>query len=885
MRKTPFFFFLIGILLSGACPVSALAQSPLDKKISISVKKTRLRKVLKIIEKKGDIKFSYSKSIIPVDRQVTYHADNQPISIVLAAILKPLGVSFSVVDNYIVLGRADIPEEPVKGQKSYEKKPLFTVSGNINDVMNGEVLIGATVLVEELRQGAVTNAYGFYSITLPAGEYTFSISYVGYQTQKIHVNLNKNTILDARLETDFELLHELVIDADRSLVYLENIRTGNTPVKPMEVSQMPGLMGEKDVIKSLEMVPGIKLYADGSTMFYVRGGNRDQNLILLDEAPIYNPSHILGLLSTIEADAAKDISIYKGDMPVQHGGRFSSLINISTNDGNMKKWSFGGTLGMASSNLSVEGPLKKDKSSFFLSGRLSNLQWLTSNILKIKSEIKFYDIYSKFNVRLNRNNRLFLTFYGGQDAFLDNSNSGITWGNVAASMRWNHIFNDRLFSNTTLYTSSYNYYLLTDAARDDAWHSGVSNLSLKSDFSYFINPSNSLYFGAEFRYHQFNPGNYEPADGQLPPDFPFVPKKNTNEIVLYAGNEQMFFSKLSIKYGLRMTAWLNVGPTTEIVYDDNYVPVAVNKIDKGELYNSYINFSPRLGIAWQFSPRLSAKLFYNRTVQNIHLITNSISPFTNFEVWMPSAPNIRPQEADQVGGGIFVMWPSAGLKLSGEVFYKWLYNQIDYKDHASMILNPLIEGTLRFGNGRAYGGEIALEKETGRLTGRLGYAYLRSFLRVNGVNDFRQYPTYADRPHEILLFLNYRFGKRWDLGLNWFYSTGASITTPTGFYIYESRTVPYYSERGNDRLPDYHRLDLSLSFHLSRREAPFQHQINLTVYNAYNRRNPVYVNFNKTARSVEDTTVPADYVPLPALYPTITYLYGFIPSISYTFKL
>ena len=885
MRKTRFFIFFSVILFSTACTIETFGQASLERKITVSFHNIKLRKVLKIIERRGNVKFSYSKSVIPIDKPITYSANDQPVSVVLTDILGPLGLGFSLVDKYVVLHKAQGADAKASQPEVHEKKAYYTLSGIITDTDNGETLIGATVLIDELRQGAVTNAYGFYSITLPAGEYTVSVSYVGYRTVKNHVNLNRNTKLELKLEPDTEILRELVIDADKSLVELENINTGNTPIRPMEVSRMPGLMGEKDVIKSLGMMPGIQLFADGSTQFFVRGGYRDQNLILLDEAPIYNPSHILGLLSTIEADAAKDISIYKGDMPVQHGGRLSSLINISTNDGNMKKWSFGGTVGMASSRLSVEGPLKKDKSSFFVSGRLSNLGWLTNDVLKLRSKIWFYDIYSKFNVRLNRNNRLFLTLYGGRDSFMDNSNSGIKWGNIAASMRWNHIFNDRLFSNTTLYTSGYNYYLLTNAERGDAWHSSISNHSLKSDFSYFINPSNSLYFGVGFRVHHFNPGNYEPADRQLPPDFPFVPQRNTNEIVLYAGNEQHFFNKLSIKYGLRMTAWLNVGATTEIVYDENYNPVAVREIGKGELYNSYVNIAPRLGLTWHFTPDFSAKLFYNRTVQNIHLITNSISPFTNFEVWMPSAPNIRPQEADQVGAGLFIRWPSAGLKLSGEAFYKWLYNQIDYKDHAAMILNPLIEGTLRFGDGRAYGGEVMLEKEAGRLTGRLGYAYLRSFRKINGVNNFAQYPTFADRPHAVSLFMNYRLGRRWDFGLNWFYSTGASITTPTGFFFYESHTVPIYSERGNDRLPDYHRLDLSVGFHLSRREARYQHLLSLNIYNAYNRQNAVYVNFNKTAKSRKDTIVPGDYYPLPGIYPTISYLYGFIPSISYTFKL
>ncbi len=859
---------------------------PLDNKISLVLKSEKLGKVLKQIEKKGRIKFSYSRKIVPVQERITYKANNKSISQILMEILSPLGIEFVQVEKQVVLRRAKeaIVEDHPKTD-TIRKKSDYTISGNIRELSSGESLIGATIFIDELKSGSITNAYGFYSITIPEGTYQLTYSFIGYKHIQKEIRLYKNTELNIVLEEDTELLKEIVIDASKSIPFIENVQKGHTELKPTSVSQMPALMGEMDVIKSLQSVPGIKLFADGSTFFHVRGGDRDQNLILLDEAPIYNPSHVLGLFSTITPDAVKDIKIYKGDLPVQQGGRLSSLMEIKTNEGNLKKFGFSGSLGMAATRLAVEGPLKKNLSSFFISGRFSNLNWFTKRIAGSNSKIGFYDFNAKFNVAINKNNRLYFSFYSGLDNFEDIGKSGIQWGNFAGTLRWNHIFNSKLFSNTTLYSSWYNYYLITSVPKNDRWHSSIANVSLKTDFSYFINPENNLYFGAKISFHGFNPGNYEPGNGVLPEGVPIVPKKNTNEIVLYAGNEQQFLEKISVKYGLRLSVWQNFGPTTEYIYDENYNPVEAKEFSGAEIYNTYVELAPRLGLAYQISQKISAKAFYTRSIQNVHLITNSISPFTNFEVWLPSSLNIKPQKADQIGGGLFVKWPEKSLELSGEAYYKWMDNQIDYTNHASMILNPLIEGELRFGKGKSYGGEIQLKKKQGKLTGWIGYAYSRAFRKTIGINNGEQYPTYFDRPHEISLFLSQKLGRKWDISVNWIYNTGASITTPVGFYQFESQKVPIYDKRGNDRLPDYHRLDLSINFHLNKPGSRFRHYLNFSIYNVYGQQNPVYLNFNKTTNGNGDLVVPGNVFPPPVLTPSYTYIYNFIPSISYNFKL
>ncbi|NJN26782.1 MAG: TonB-dependent receptor [Cyclobacteriaceae bacterium] len=705
----------------------SLGQDLPDQPIDVSFTKVKLKKALKIIEAAGNVRFSYSKKIIPVDEEVSCQRLQSSIEAILDEILKPLGIEYQLVDSYIVLRPAgNQNKEPTAAAKP---KTTSTISGYITEAATGEVLIGATVMVPQLQQGTITNAYGFYSLSLPSGNHQLVTRYIGYKEISQAISLYRDIRSDHQLHEELGLLPELTIREDQSMAFVENIKMGYAPMKPEEVAQMPALMGEKDVIRSMQAVPGIKMYADGSTMYHVRGGNRDQNLILLDDAPLYNPSHLLGLYSTIIPEATKDIKIYKGDMPVQFGGRLSSLIDIKTNEGNLKQFGLSGSFGLSALRAAIEAPLKKDKSSFFVGTRISNLYWFTKNVANTDADIGFYDLNTKFNIALNDKNRLLFSFYSGQDQLDDAANSGIKWGNFAATLRWNHIYNHRLFSNTTLATSNYNYYVFTNLDQREGWHSSISNTSIKSDYSFYINPQSNMYFGLSLAHHQFNPGNYEYGDGKQAEGFALVPKKYANELIMYVGHEQQFLDKWFIRYGLRLTTWQNVGPTTEYLYDDQYQVSQTNEIPKGKDYHSYTNVAPRLALTYRFSDTFSGKVSYSRNVQNIHLISNSISPFTNFEVWLPSSINIKPQKADQLTGGVFAKWPAEGFSFTAEAYYKWMSGQIDYVDHAALMLNPHIEGELRFGQGRAYGGELELKKEMGRLTARLGYAYSRSFCK------------------------------------------------------------------------------------------------------------------------------------------------------------
>jgi len=811
---------------------------------------------------------------------------NESLATILVGLLHPLGIEFIAVEDHIVL-RPKIAKSEKQSVSPPIEKPHgnYTLHGTLRDAVSGEVLIGATIWIPTLSKGTMTNAYGFYSLTVPEGKHTARLSYIGYKSKEIALDLKADRKADLSLEREISILPEILIEASAFSGSIEQTQASRVNLRPASVENMPAMMGEGDVVKSLQMVPGIQLFADGSTMFHVRGGSRDQNLILLDEAPIYNPSHLLGLFSTISPEAAKDIKVYKGNIPIWQGGRISSLIDIYTNDGNMKKSGFSGSLGLISTRLAVEGPLKKDRSSFFLSGRFSHIKWFVQQFAPGTSKLYFYDINGKVQFQVNNNNRLYFSFYSGSDYFSSDNNSAITWGNFAATIRWNHIFNSRLFSNTTLYSSKYDYNLFTSVSDNNRWHSSIANLSLKTDFSWFVNPEFNIKYGVSFSTHYFDPGNYTLGSGAPTGQVPSVSTRYANEITAYAGNEHTFYERLSISYGLRFSLWMNAGPGTEYQFDKDYNPVGSQKYEAGDIYHTYSNIEPRIELAYRLLKREVFNLYYTRSVQNMHLITNSISPFTSFEFWLPSGPNLQPQLGDQVGAGWVHQFENREMELSIDGYYKWMHNQIDYKDHASMILNPLIEGELRFGKGWSYGAEIMLRKTKGKLSGWLSYYYARSFRKIQGINNSHTFTAFSDRPHSISVVLNQMLSKRLVFSANWFYSTGTPVTTPSGFYNYNGHTVPLYEARNNQRLPDYHRLDLSLNIQLNRPDRKFKHKLNISIYNVYGRKNPVYVNFNKTELGNGEVKVPGDLFPSPKLLPTQTFIYGFIPSVSYQFKL
>ncbi len=851
---------------------SAFSQDKLpDISISVHVTHKPLKEVLTLISEKSGIAFSYNTRKISGDKIITYHAENILLNKILDDLGEISGYQFSYVEEQIII-------KPRKPGKSGSVKS-FTVSGYILDKKTGESLIGATVYIEELKTGTASNPYGFYSLTLPEGNYTLTYSFIGYQEVSQTIRLTSDTSLDMDVEESAPLLPEIIVQGSRPKP-AEEIQLSSINLKPKDISELPSLMGELDVIKSLQVIPGIKLQSDGSTYFSVRGGDKDQNLILIDEATIYNPSHLLGFFSTIVPDAIKDITVYKNDMPASQGGRLSSLIDIKTNEGNTKNFQVWGGLGLIASKLAIEGPIRKDKSAFFITGRRSNLNWFFNALNAKVDKLYFYDLVGKMNFRLNRRNRLYFSFYTGSDIFND-ANQGISWTNSTGTVRWNHLFSNRLFANTTFYGSKYDYFLHTNIASNDKWNSHIGNVSLKTDFTWFVHPDNIVTFGIGLSGYNFNPGNFESGDGKIVA--PIVSRKNAEEFIIYGSQEITLNDHIGIKYGLRIGTWSTFGEAFEFVYDKNGFPVDTMFYKNGENYYNFSYLAPRLTFSYNFSKRASLKANFSRTVQNIHLISNSISPFTTLDVWLPSSINVRPQKANQFSVGYFLFFPATGVSLSMEGFHKDMHQLISYRDHAQMLLNPLFENEILFGKGRAYGLEFLLRKEEGRVRGWTGYSWSKSKRQFDEINNGIAFRSIYDKPHEFTFFISYDLTLRTNIGLSWIYNSGAVFTSPTSFYLYDGQEVPVYAKKNNDRMPDYNHLDLSATFVLNKNQEKFRHALVISLYNLYGRKNAVFINFNKTFDRDGEIRIPGNLLDVSRIT-SQTYYYGFLPSIAYHFK-
>ncbi len=852
--------------------LNASAQNSLPEvSISIDAHGT-LAELLEIIAKKSGVRFSYNPKKIPADEVTRYTAVNKTVSAILKDISERFGIKYTLVEGQVILKPDKRPDKPAAS--------VYTLSGTIKDAGNGEALIGATVLIKELQTGTITNAFGFFSITIPKGKYTVSSSFLGYKDHLATVDLSTSIQQDITLDEELPVLEEVVVSNELPDV-VQEITSGNTHVRPKAVEERPALFGEMDVVKSLESIPGVKLHADGSTFYYVRGGNRDQNLVLIDDAPIYNPSHMLGLFSTIIPDAVNDMTLYKGEMPASLGGRLSSVLDIRTKKGNDQNVEVWGSTGLISTKLGVEGPFRKDVSSFLVSARASTLKWIVQKVDDDIRQFDFYDFTTKVNVRINPGNRIFFSFYTGADNYFDTDN-GISWSNTAGTLRWNHLFTDRLFMNTTVALAGYDYFLHSDTKTNTRWTSHISNLNVKSDFSYFIKPQSELTFGLGINGYNFNPGNLK-SDSAIT-SVPSLSVRNSVELVLYANHELKLNEKWGVNYGARFSLWSNTGEAFEFVFDENRNPIDTLYYAKGDDYKQYVNIEPRLTVSYLLNENASIKASYARNAQNVHLISNSISPFTSLEVWLPSSINIKPQIANQVSLGYYRSLPHAGTSLTAEAFYKKMEHQIDYNAHAETLLNPLLERELRFGTATAYGIELLAKKDVGRLRGWAGYTYSRAKRKFADINEGKVYNAFYDRPHQVNLMVAYDISLRWNVGLNWTYSTGAPFSSPVSFYWYNGEEVPVYGQKNNDRLPDYHRLDMSATFKLNKNpEKRFQHSVSFSVYNLYGRKNSLFVNYNKVEDSNGELHIPSNLQDANRVTSHF-YMFQFTPSIAYNFK-
>ncbi len=884
LAKTFRFLFILLFTLAGA---EVFSQN-LDKKISIEAHEMPLNEVIRLIGEKGNVLFSYNPKSIPVDQKITLVARNTSLSKIFEKVFTANGIDYIVSEKQIILkpNKKEITAKPDSEDKPVRK---YTISGYIRDRATGEAIIGANIYDIASLKGTTTNAYGFYSLSLPQGEYHITISFVGYTPFAHQVELTKNIETTVELELspiDMKTV-EITASPDDEILHIN--QSGDIRFSPATLKQIPGFAGNVDLLKSMQSIPGIATFGDGSSFFYVRGGNSDQNLLLIDEAPIYNPSHLFGFFSALAPDAIKDVMVYKGDFPANHGGRLSSVVDVRAREGNMKRMGFSGNLGPFTSDFTIEGPILKEKSSFIVSGRKSNLNWMQlTDADKRINNFNFYDFNAKFNVRINKNNRIYLTTFKGDDVYerfnsLNNNTFGISWNNALGTLRWNHIFNNRLFSNTTAYFSKYNYYLNISKELRNYWNSSITNATLKTDFSWFINPSNTIKTGFEINGHQSNPGNMHYSDSETQINIPHIAEYQSTELALYAGNELQVGRKLFARYGVRLSRWNDLGPTSVYYFDAFHLVIDTIEVAEKTIYKSFLSFEPRINLKYVLGSFSSLNINYSRNVQHLQVLSNSTSPFTSLEVWVPSGPNIKPQKADQLSVGYFSKIFRHKFSFSLEAYYKKLYNQIEYADHANMLFNPHIEGELRFGKGFSYGIETMLRKNEGRFTGWISYAFSRSMKQINDINSGETFPAAYDRPHNFCITLTWASGKRWSFSSHWMYLTGSPFTSPTGFYYVNGYSVPLYGKKNNDRYPDYHRLDLSASLALSKPERKYQHNLMLTIYNAYGRHNPFSANFNKIMDDQGNIVVPVNLEGDVEYISTSVSVAGAIPSLNYTF--
>ncbi len=748
----------------------------------------------------------------------------------------------------------------------------FTISGTVKLKSTGETVIGATI--RSGKTGTVSNEYGFYSLTLPKGKNTLEVSSIGQETKKVDVTLEKNTILNISLEDASQNLGEVTIKSTASGRSISGTQMGVERLSTAEIKNIPVLMGERDLMKAVQLLPGIKSAGDGNSGFYVRGGATDQNLILLDEAPVYNASHLLGFFSTFNSDAIKDMTLYKGGMPAQYGGRLSSVLDIKMNDGNNQDYSVSGGIGLISAKLNVEGPIVKDKSSFLISGRRTYADVflkLSPDSTINQNRLYFYDLNAKLNYTLGQKDRLYLSGYFGQDQLGVGESFGLSWGNATGTARWNHIFNSKMFSNTSLIFSNYNYKIKIRAgANDFQIFSQIRDWNLKQEFQWYANSRNSVRFGLNSIFHTLRPGEIT-SSSTSSVNSSALQQRYSLENSIFGTNTWKASEKFSLTYGVRLTAFSILGKGDFFDMNSKGEITDTFNYKAGEIVKTYVNPEPRLAASYEFNESASVKASYVRNVQNMHLISNSTSNNPT-DKWIASTNLIKPEIADQYSIGYYKNLADNKYELTLETYYKDMQNQIDYRNGADIFINSdAIESQLLFGKGRAYGLEMQFKKKVGKWTGWVSYTLSKTERKIDGISNNEWYNARQDRTHDISVVSTYQLNKKWTLSGNWVYYTGNAITFPAGKYTVNNQVVFYYTERNGYRMPAYHRLDLGATCVLKQTKKTLS-ELSFSVYNAYGRENAYTIEFRQSKSDPTRTEAVQ------------TALFKFIPSVSYNFK-
>jgi len=748
----------------------------------------------------------------------------------------------------------------------------FTISGGIKDDAKGEEIISARVKVKDQPIGTNSNEYGFFSLTLPEGKYTLVVSAYGFVTQEIEVSLNQNVQLSVQMKNPVQELEEVKVTAIRQDANVKDAVMGVERLDPKELAKLPVLLGEKDIIKTMQLLPGVKNAGEGSSGFYVRGGGADQNLILLDEAPVYNASHLLGFFSTFNSDAIKDATLYKGNQPANFGGRLSSVLDIKMNEGNNKKFNVSGGLGLISSKLNVEGPIIKDKASFLVTGRRTYADVFLKASDRFKdNKLYFYDLNTKLNYRISKKDRIYLSGYFGRDKLGFGETFGIDWGNATATARWNRIVNEKLFSNTSFIFSSYDYKIsIKSGDVDFKVISKIQDFNLKQEFQYFLNTRNKLRFGLNAIHHAITPGQVEANSDSGFSTTTINPLKSI-ESAIYITNDWTASEKINVSYGARLTGFSVLGNGSEsYTFDENGDVATTNTYKKNQMVKTYVIVEPRVSASYSYSKTASVKAAYARNAQNIHLLSNATSASPT-DVWLSTTLNTKPEIADQASIGWFKNFKENTYEFNVETYYKTMQNQIDYRNGANTQANEKLEGELLYGVGRAYGLEVILKKKTGKLTGWIGYTLSRTERKINGINENNWYVAKQDRTHDVSVVGIYDINKKLSVSALFVFYTGNAVTFPTGKYEVNGETQFSYTERNAARMPNYHRLDLGVTW-IRKNTEQFESSWNFSVYNAYARENAYQITFRQSASDPNKTEAVQ------------TTLFRIVPAITWNFK-
>ncbi len=764
----------------------------------------------------------------------------------------------------------------------------YTVSGYVKDQQNGESLIGISVSKAGTSLGTVTNEYGFFSLTLPAGDHEIQFSYIGYAPIKMSVSLKSNKDLDVKMEKSSSQLSTVTVTGNKQEKAVNTLTTSLNRLDIAQMKKMPTFMGEVDVLRSIQTLPGVATVGEGANGFNVRGGAADENLILLDEAPVYNSTHMMGFFSVFNPDAVKSINLLKGGFPAEYGGRTSSVLDIRMKDGNNQKYNVNGGISNVFSRLSVEGPIKKDESSFILAARRSYIDVLMKPFLKgdmKDTKLNFYDVTGKVNFKLNKNNTLFASGYLGRDVFGFGTQINMNWGNKTATVRWNHVFTNRTFLNLTTFYSNYDYSLkfnnesekgAGEATQSYSWKSNIINYGVKPAFTFYVNAHNSIHFGLQGIYYTFKPGTGTGVEDDET-SVKELTQQHGLEAAAYLDHEWKPSSRFGIQYGIRFSGYQYLGKGTAYYYNDTTpgirrTLVGTKEYGANELIKAYNYLEPRMTARYAVSDNHALKASYARTTQYMHQLSNTASP-TPLDIWTPSTNNIQPQVADQYTVGYVYDAPSGVYEISGEAFYKNMEHQLDYIDNANLELNQQIEADLLQSHSRSYGLELMAKKELGRTTGWVSYTLSRSERQTIGISQNEWFLNRYDRTHNLNLVVTHEISKRTSLSANWVYASGTPATFADSRLEFQDWDIPYNStdKRNNYRLPSFHRLDMSLTLK-GKQLRRWKGEWVFSLYNVYGRRNAYTVYF----RQNEDDPSKKEAVRLSIIG-------SIIPGITYNF--